>query len=80
MSSDDEPNAGGVLELIGQPFSVCPGTVYAQIGWYAPEKRLLFMLNADLSAAERLKPVYLYCGNIDAYEDPCIITGTEPCA
>jgi hypothetical protein len=74
----DEPNGDGLMDLIGQPFSVCPGTVYAQIGWYSPEKPALYLLNDTLSPAERLKPVYLYCGNIDAYENS--YDTTEPCA
>lgn len=73
-----EPSGRELNDLLGQPFSVCPGTVYAQIGWYSPETSKLYLLTDDLSPAERLKPVYLYVGNIDAYENP--YDTTEPCA
>lgn len=80
--TDNDPIGRDLDDLLGQPFTVIPGTVYAQIGWYAPETSTLYRLTDDLSPAERLKPIYLYCGNIDAdetpYHDPP--AGTEPCA
>ena len=69
-----EPQGDTLDELIGQPFSVCPGTVYAQVGWYAPDARDLYLLTEDLSPADRLKPVYIYCGNADVCQNPYHIT------
>lgn len=64
----DKPGTEHAVELAGQPFSVCPGTVYAQIGWYTPDTRDFYRLSDSIPPSERLKPVYLYLGNIDAYE------------